>query len=47
MQQVDKKIILLNGEQLTEYMYRYSIGVSTTRKIILKQIDTDFFINSI
>lgn len=46
VQQIDKKIILLDGEQLTEYMYRYNIGVSTTRKIILKQIDTDFFIDS-
>ena len=40
---IDKKIILIDGDQLTELMYRYGVGVSTVETIELKRIDFDFF----
>lgn len=38
-------LVLINGDQLLDYMIEYNVGVQETgKKYILKQIDSDFFI---
>jgi restriction system protein len=39
-----KSIILINGNDLTELMIKYNIGVSVSHKYEVKRIDTDYFI---
>ena len=39
----DKKIILIDGTQLAEYMIDYDIGVSLVKKYEIKKIDSDYF----
>jgi restriction system protein len=38
-----KKIILINGKELAEFMMDYDIGVSVREKFIVKKIDWDYF----
>lgn len=38
-----KKIVLIDGKQLCEYMIEYNLGVSTKEIFEIKRIDTDFF----
>lgn len=38
-----KRIVLINGRQLAEYMIRYNIGVYTQETYELKGIDSDYF----
>ncbi|AWD68664.1 restriction endonuclease (plasmid) [Priestia megaterium] len=40
---IEKKIILINGSDLSEYMFKYDIGVSKIGQYILKKIDLDYF----
>lgn len=40
---ISKKVILIDGEQLAEYMLDYGLGVSTQRTFELKRIDNDYF----
>jgi restriction system protein len=40
---ISKKVILIDGEQLAEYMIDYGLGVSTLRSFDLKRIDNDYF----
>jgi restriction system protein len=40
---VNQKVILINGARLADLMIEHDIGVSTTRTIALKRIDTDYF----
>jgi restriction system protein len=42
--QIDSKIILIDGEELSEYMIDFNVGVTTTSKYELKKIDSDYFI---
>jgi len=39
----DTKIVLLDGEQLTQYMIDYNLGVSVISQYEVKKIDSDFF----
>jgi len=39
----DTKVVLLDGEQLTQYMIDYNLGVSIISQYELKKIDSDFF----
>lgn len=39
----NKKIILIDGLQLCNYMIEYNLGVSVKRTYEIKKIDTDFF----
>jgi restriction system protein len=39
----DTKVVLLDGEQLTQYMIDYNLGVSVLSQYELKKIDSDFF----
>ncbi len=42
-QAVIQKVILVDGAKLADLMIEHDIGVSTTRTIALKRIDTDYF----
>lgn len=42
-QRQSKKIVLINGCDLTHYMIRYNVGVSVKKNYIIKKIDTDYF----
>ncbi len=41
---IESKIILIDGDQLTEYMIDFNVGVTTTSKYELKKIDLDYFV---
>lgn len=41
---IDSKIVLINGDQLTEFMIEYNLGVNTKDTYVVKNIDTDYFI---
>ena len=41
---IDSKIILIDGEQLADYMIDFNVGVTTSSKYELKKIDSDYFI---
>ena len=38
-----KKIVLIDGEALTQYMIKYGVGVSTKQVYEIKRIDSDYF----
>jgi len=40
---IEKKIILINGNDLAGYMFKYNIGVSKITEYILKKVDIDYF----
>lgn len=40
---LESRVILIDGEQLSELMFDYGIGVSTANSYIVKRIDSDFF----
>lgn len=40
---VQQKVILIDGTRLAELMIEHNIGVTTTRAISLKRIDSDYF----
>ncbi len=39
----ETKIVLIDGEQLAQYMIDYNLGVSTINTYEIKRLDTDFF----
>lgn len=45
VKELDKslKVILINGNELAEYMYQCGIGVSTNKTVVVKRIDNDYF----
>lgn len=43
---IDKKIILIDGNQLTQYMIDYNIGVSPQFTYEIKKVDSDYFTES-
>ena len=40
---VSQKVILIDGQRLAELMIEHDIGVTTTRTIAIKRIDSDYF----
>lgn len=40
---IDEKIVLIDGNQLAEYMIEHNIGVSDVKKYIIKSINSDYF----
>ncbi|MGL5508855.1 MAG: restriction endonuclease, partial [Microcoleaceae cyanobacterium] len=40
---IDLKIVLINGKQLTQFMIDYNVGISTIRTYEIKKIDSDYF----
>ncbi len=43
---IESKIILIDGDQLTDYMIDFNVGVTTTSKYELKKVDLDYFIEN-
>ncbi|WP_338055325.1 restriction endonuclease [Shimazuella alba] len=42
---LNQKIILIDGDQLTEYMIDFNVGVHETARYVVKKIDTDYFLD--
>ncbi len=42
---LNQKIILVDGEQLTDYMIDFNVGVYETERYVVKKIDTDYFLD--
>ncbi|RUT78950.1 restriction endonuclease [Ancylomarina longa] len=42
---IDRTIVLIDGHRLAEFMIEHSVGVSTKRKFVLKEMDGDYFEN--
>lgn len=40
---IDSKIVLIDGQQLAEYMIDHNVGVSTVKTYELKRVDSDYF----
>lgn len=40
---IEKRIVLINGEQLTELMLEHNLGVSTKQVFEIKALDSDYF----
>ncbi len=40
---IDTRVILIDGEQLAEYMMDYNLGVSQVNLFEVKRIDSDYF----
>lgn len=40
---IDKKVILIDGQQLTDLMFKYDVGVTNEEVFVTKKIDLDFF----
>jgi restriction system protein len=40
---VPKRLILVDGKELSRLLVRYSVGVRTVRTVELKKIDLDYF----
>ncbi len=40
---IDKRVILIDGQQLTELMFKYNVGVNDEEVFVTKKIDLDFF----
>lgn len=45
--QIGSKIVLIDGEQLTNLMIEHDVGVSTISLYPVKKIDSDYFEESI
>lgn len=41
---IEKRIVLINGEQLTELMLEHNLGVSTKQIFEVKALDSDYFL---
>jgi restriction system protein len=42
--QIERRIVLIDGEQLAELMIDHGIGVTTVQTYSLKTVDMDFFV---
>ncbi len=40
---ISKKVVLINGKQLADFMIEYGVGVSDTKSYVIKTIDSDYF----
>jgi len=40
---IERKIVLIDGQQLAQLMIDYDVGVATARSYTIKKIDTDYF----
>lgn len=43
-EQIQSKVVLIDGEQLAQLMIEHDIGVSTMNSFAVKRIDTDYFL---
>ena len=42
---IEPKVVLIDGEQLSNYMIDFGLGVATERIYEVKRIDSDYFID--
>lgn len=40
---IDKRVILIDGQQLTDLMFKYDVGVTNEEIFVTKRLDNDFF----
>ena len=40
---IEKKIVLIDGEQLAQLLIDYNVGVTETARYVLKRVDSDYF----
>jgi restriction system protein len=40
---IEKKIVLIDGKDLSQYMLDYGVGVAETASYVVKRIDADYF----
>ncbi len=40
---IGRKVVLIDGDQLTQFMIDYSVGVTTIETYTLKRVDSDYF----
>lgn len=43
VERIEKKIVLIDGEQLTQLMIEYNVGVAIEESYVVKKIDLDYF----
>jgi restriction system protein len=43
-EKIESKIILIDGEQLAEFMIDFNVGVSNVISYEIKRIDSDYFV---
>lgn len=43
VEQIEKQIVLIDGQQLVELMFKYNLGVTPVQTYEIKRIDQDFF----
>ena len=43
VRKIEKRIVLIDGEQLAELMIEHNIGVNTSQKYEIKRLDSDYF----
>jgi len=41
---IEKKIVLIDGKQLTELMIEHNLGVTVKQTYTIKTVDSDYFI---
>ncbi len=41
---VDSRIVLIDGEQLANYMIDFGLGVSNVATYAIKRVDSDYFV---
>lgn len=43
VEKIEKRIVLIDGQELSEYLYDHGVGVSTTATYEVKRVDSDYF----
>lgn len=43
VRQISKKIVLIDGQQLSDYMIQYGVGVGVEARYEVKRVDSDYF----
>jgi restriction system protein len=43
VERIEKKIVLIDGEQLAQYMIDFNVGVTEERRYIVKRLDENYF----
>lgn len=41
---IERKIVLIDGQQLAQLMIDYDVGVAVAKKYVIKKIDSDYFV---
>jgi restriction system protein len=42
-ERIEKRIVLIDGEELTRLMFEHNVGVTTLTSLEIKRVDTDYF----